>query len=183
LGRNREGTPETLARIGETLGYEMEVFKPVTDAGETVSSSLVRERLAQGEVRRAAELLGRYYSVPGEVVPGDGRGRTLGIPTANLDVWPERILPAVGVYACWAWVGILKKKAIVNIGSRPTFENEPVPERLEAHILDLKQDLYGRNLRIDFVERLRGEKRFESVDALVTQIHADAQRARDILQA
>jgi riboflavin kinase/FMN adenylyltransferase len=183
LGRNREGNVETLRRMGETMGYSMEIIQPVTDAGETISSSLIRDRLAQGNVHRAAELLGRYYSVPGEVVTGDGRGRKLGIPTANLDIWPERILPAVGVYACWAWVGILKKRAIVNIGSRPTFESEPVPERLEAHILDLEQDLYGRNLRIDFVERLRGEKRFDSVDALVDQIHSDGQRAREILQA
>jgi riboflavin kinase/FMN adenylyltransferase len=181
LGRNREGDIPTLTRLGDLLGYHLEVIQPITIDGEIVSSSLIRGLLAKGDVRRAGEMLGHTYSIPGEVVAGDGRGRTIGIPTANLDIWPERLLPATGVYACWAWVGTTRVPAVTNVGVRPTFTPGETVQHVEAHLLDFKQDLYGRVLRLDFVERLRGEQRFASVDALLDQIKADIHLARGLL--
>ena len=178
LGHNREGDIPTLQRLGDLLGYSVEVIQPVTIDGEIVSSSLIRGLLGKGEVGRASTLLGRNYTVPGEVVPGDGRGRQIGIPTANLAVWPERMLPASGVYAGWAWVNGTRWPSVTNIGTRPTFEAQAVPVRLETHLLDFHQDLYGRAISVEFVDRLRDEQRFQSVDALIDQIHADIQKAR-----
>ena len=181
LGRNREGDVPTLKRLADLFDYTLEVFQPITWEGEVVSSSLVRARLAAGEVRKAAELLARNYCVTGVVVPGDGRGRPMGIPTANLAVWPKWMLPANGVYAAWANAAGEGRAAVVNIGQRPTFETTPVPVRLEAHLLDFDRDLYGEEIGIEFVERLRDEIRFSSGEALVAQIHQDIQAARGIL--
>jgi riboflavin kinase/FMN adenylyltransferase len=181
LGRNREGDIPTLTRIGDLLDYRLEVIQPITIDSEIVSSSLIRGQLAKGDVAHANRLLGRPYSVPGEVVAGDGRGRTIGIPTANLDTWPERLLPATGVYATWAWLGATRVQAVTNVGVRPTFTPGETVQHVEAHLLDFHQDLYGRMLRLEFVERLRGEVRFASVDALLTQIQADIQQAKGIL--
>lgn len=182
LGRNREGDIPTLTRLGEVFGYRLKVTEPLQIEGEIVSSSLIRGLLSSGEVEKAARMLGRPYSIPGEVVPGDGRGRTIGIPTANLDTWPERIIPASGVYATWAWPGAIRFPSVTNIGVRPTFTPGETTQHVEAHLLDYHQDLYGRNLRLEFAARLRGEQRFTSVDALRQQIQADIQQARGILQ-
>jgi riboflavin kinase / FMN adenylyltransferase len=182
LGRNREGDIPTLTRLGELMDYRLDVVQPITIEGEIVSSSLIRGLLAKGDVTQAGLMLGRPYSIPGEVVPGDGRGRTIGIPTANLDVWPERILPATGVYACWAWLGTTRHLAVTNIGVRPTFTPGATIQHVEAHLLDVHQDMYHRMLRLEFVQRLRGEQRFASVDALLEQIHADIDQAKGILK-
>jgi riboflavin kinase/FMN adenylyltransferase len=183
LGRNREGDVPTLKRLGDLMGYQLDVITPIEIDGEIVSSSQIRALLAQGNVARATEMLGRFYAVEGKVVPGDARGRQLGIPTANLSLWPEWMLPENGVYAGWAVVNGQPYAAVINIGLRPTFEASPVPIRLEAHLLDFNQDLYGSTVRVKFVERLRSEQRFPSVDALLLQIHQDIQSARGILVA
>jgi riboflavin kinase / FMN adenylyltransferase len=132
-------------------------------------------------VALSAAYLGRWYDVQGSVVPGDGRGRTIGIPTANLDIWHERLLPANGVYATFARLNGVNYPSVTNIGVRPTFENQaPVP-RVETHVLDFKQDLYGTNLRLDFVQFLRSEQRFPSIQSLIDQIQTDIQYAREVL--
>jgi riboflavin kinase/FMN adenylyltransferase len=133
-------------------------------------------------VRLAGALLGRRYRVNGEVVPGDGRGRTIGIHTANLAVDPERCLPKSGVYACLASIDGQEWGAVANIGIRPTFENKEVLPRLEAHLLDYEGDLYGKDLRVAFAARLRDEQRFPNVGALVAQIQADIRKAKKILR-
>jgi riboflavin kinase/FMN adenylyltransferase len=112
------------------------------------------------------------------VVHGDGRGRLLGIPTANLELWPYRVIPKAGVYACQALINEQKWKAVVNIGVRPTFVNQATTLHVEAHVLDLDEDLYGRQMQLAFIERLRDEQRFPSVEALVEQIQQDIQHAR-----
>jgi riboflavin kinase / FMN adenylyltransferase len=183
LGRNREGDVSTLTRLGELLGYQLKVIQPITIAGDVVSSSLIRGLISKGDVARAGTLLGRPFSVPGEIVPGDGRGRTLGIPTANLETWPERLLPATGVYACWAWLGTTQYPAVTNVGVRPTFTHGETVQHVEAHLLDVHQDMYGRMMRLEFIEHLRGEQRFASVDALLEQIQADIRQAKGILTA
>lgn len=181
LGHGRTGDVPALRQFGEELGYTLDVISPVKDKEQIISSSLIRATLADGNVARAAELLGRRYSVPGKVIPGDGRGRTIGIPTANLEVWSERILPKTGVYVCRAWVNGNPWGAVTNVGVRPTFENQPVLPRVEAHLLDFDRDLYGQDIRLDFIARLRDEQRFASVQALIDQVHQDIAHGKQIL--
>jgi riboflavin kinase / FMN adenylyltransferase len=182
LGRGREGDLTFLQNLGVELGYSINVMHPILQGGQVVSSSRIRAALAEGEVQLAKALLGRHYQVHGEVVAGDGRGRTIGIPTANLEVWPERLLPKSGVYACLACVDEQTRRAVVNIGVRPTFESQEALPRLEAHLLDYDGDLYGKDLSLAFVSRLRDEQRFPDFQALVKQIHADISKAKKILR-
>ena len=181
LGRNREGNPGRLAEIGKQLGYSVEKINPFKLDGHTVSSSRIRFLLGAGLVTEAASLLNRNYSVRGTVIQGDQRGRTIGFPTANLDIWKMRAIPAAGVYVCKARVKGIEFDALTNIGVRPTFESGPVPPRVEAHLLEFHDDLYGESIDLEFIERLRGEKRFRSVDKLIAQIQLDISAARQIL--
>jgi riboflavin kinase/FMN adenylyltransferase len=132
-------------------------------------------------VRTAARLLGRPYWISGKIVPGDGRGRTIGIPTANLDTQPERAMPRVGVYACRAVFDGVHYPAVTNIGVRPTFVKQQVAPRAETHLLAYSGDLYGKQARLEFVARLRDEQRFLNADALVAQIQADIRQAKKVL--
>lgn len=181
LGRGREGDVPTLRRLGKELGYTLEVFPPVKVDDQVVSSSRIREMLTLGEVAQAARLLGRPYSVKGEVTRGDGRGRTIGIPTANLAVWEELILPAAGVYVGQAVVSGQTFGAVTNIGIRPTFSSNSSSPHIEAHILDFDGDLYSRQIELTFLQRVRSEMRFPNAQALVEQIHQDIALARQIL--
>ena len=178
LGRGREGNVARLQAIGTELGYTLDVISQIELEGEIVSSSQIRAALADGNVLKASRLLGRAYQVSGEVVHGDGRGRLLGIPTANLELWPFRVIPKAGVYACQAQIDGQTWKAVVNIGVRPTFDKQSTVQHIEAHVLDLDEDLYGRQMQLAFIERLRDEQRFPSVEALVEQIRQDIQHAR-----
>lgn len=181
LGRGREGDVPRLTELGEQFGYSLESFAAVTIDGQVVSSRQVRADLLAGAVESAAAGLGRPYRVSGPVVHGDGRGRTIDIPTANIAYPPERVLPANGVYACRAHVGGESHPAVVNVGIRPTFTPDRETINIEAHLLDLRGDLYDQELGLDFIARLRGEQKFTSVDALIAQIRADIQQARQIL--
>jgi riboflavin kinase/FMN adenylyltransferase len=182
LGRGREGDLPTLKQIGKQLGYQLQVILPIEAGGMVVSSRQIRSLLAEGAVDRVAQALGRWFAVKGRVTRGDGRGHSLGIPTANLEIWDEQALPLIGVYAGWAWVGDKRWEAVVNIGVRPTFEAQPVSPRVEAHLLDFDQDLYDRELRLEFVARLRSEQRFSSIGELLGQIKLDIESARDLLK-
>ncbi len=182
LGRNREGDIPTLRRLGETLGYQVRVVEAVRLDGEIISSSRIRRLLSEGDVEEAARLLGRPYRVPGKVVRGDGRGRLLGFPTANLKIWARRMVPGPGVYVARALLhnGSVWG-AVVNVGVRPTFEVQPKAPQVEAHLLGFQGDLYGQCVRLDFLHRLREERRFESPEALVAQIRQDVARAQELL--
>lgn len=180
LGHNREGTVERLRKIGSELGYEIEVVPPLDVGGEVVSSSKIRTLIGNGEVDRAARLLGRLYSLSGQVVHGDGRGHDLGIPTSNVEVQPQRVLPANGVYACWAIVNEQRIPAVTNIGIRPTFEKQPTLPRVEAHLMDFQGRLYGQVIELQLIARIRPEKRFATVDDLLNQIRQDIQVAREV---
>ncbi len=183
LGRNREGDIPTLRRLGREMGFTVRVTEPVMVDGEVVSSTRIRRLLAQGAVERAARLLGRPYAVPGRVRRGDGRGRRIGVPTANLQVWSRRMVPAAGVYVARAHLADGSRYgAAVNIGVRPTFEVRPVAPRVEAHLLGFAGDLYGQALTLEFLHRLRDERRFPSVEALVAQIQADIHAAEEWLR-
>ena len=180
LGKGRAGNYEKLSQIGQELGFDVTRIEAIRVDDEIISSSLVRQLLADGDVARVADKLGRFYALSGPVNPGDGRGRTIGIPTANVEPPPAKALPANGVYACYAWVDGARHQAVTNVGLRPTFNpNETVP-RVEAHLLDASADYYGKNMRLEFVARLRGEQKFTSVDALIAQISDDIAKARSM---
>jgi riboflavin kinase/FMN adenylyltransferase len=183
LGKNRQGNVPFLQELGRELGYSVEQIQPYELGGDIVSSTRIRFLLGAGQVEEAAELLGRNYTLEGEVVLGDQRGRTIGFPTANLDIWKEQAIPAGGVYVCLAYVKGITYGAVTNIGVRPTFEASPVPPRVESHFLSFDQDIYGETVKIEFLKRLRGEIRFSSVENLISQIQDDVASARRILAA
>jgi riboflavin kinase/FMN adenylyltransferase len=182
LGHNREGDLERLTEIGEDLGYGVQAIGPVKNGEDVISSSLIRKRINLGQVAHAAENLGRFYALSGPVVHGDGRGRRINIPTANIDYPKDKVIPVNGVYACWAWIGNEKHPAAVNIGINPTFTPDKETSSVEAHILDFDRELYGQELKLEFVEYLREELKFNSVEALLEQIHADIAQTREILK-
>ncbi len=180
LGRGRSGNVSVLKKMGKVMGFEVHVVGPVSDGEVLISSTEIRNLIAAGRVREAAEMLGRYHQLGGLVVTGDDRGKELGFPTANLDVREQCAIPAVGVYAAYASISGGRYSAVVNIGFRPTFG---AGERtVEAHLLDFRGDLYGQEMCVEFVERLRAERRFPNAAALCAQIVKDIARAREILQ-
>ena len=179
FGRDRSGTFDVLRALGVKYGFVADKVDPVCVGGAAVSSTRVRRLIADGRVDHAAELLGRYYFVDGEVIRGDGRGRQIGFPTANLRTANE-LLPPRGVYACIASVGGVPHPAVTNLGVRPTFQGNGA-DSLETHLLGVDRDLYGLNVRLYFVRRIRGEHAFESAGALARQIEADCREAGDML--
>jgi len=182
LGKGREGNVSRLAEIGHELGYSLQVVEAVSDESGLISSTVIRKLVAVGDVADAAHMLGRPYSLAGPVVHGDARGKSIGFPTANIEVPVEKAVPAFGIYACWAVVNGERHPAAISIGIRPTFEGDQPDSRVEAYLLDFDTDLYGRTVKLEFVKRLRDELKFPSVDALIVQIEADVQAVREILK-
>ncbi|MBP1703068.1 MAG: ribF [Chloroflexi bacterium] len=181
LGRGRQGNVEFLGQLGRQFSYSMNIAEPVTFKGQVVSSSQIRSALIEGDMTRARVLLGRPFHLSGEVIHGDSRGRTIGIPTANLALPLDRMVPKTGVYACLASVDGTRWAAVTNVGIRPTFENQPATPQVEAHLLDFSQDLYSKQLELEFIDRLRDEQRFPNIPALVEQIQRDIIRGRERL--
>lgn len=179
FGAGGRGTPEFLASQGKNMGFHVEKVPLLSHAGETVSSTRIRVLLSAGDVRLAGELLGRPFSITGVVVHGDERGRTLGFPTANLLPPKGEACPANGAYAVRVVLESGEEKiGVANVGSNPTFDGNE--RRVEAHLLDFSGDIYGQDITVRFVERLRAEKKFPSPEALVGQIRRDEQKAREI---
>jgi riboflavin kinase/FMN adenylyltransferase len=181
LGHNRSGDLDRLTELGKEFGYSVQAIGPVRNGGDVLSSSLIRQRIREGDVSRAAENLGRYYALSGPVIHGDGRGRKINIPTANIDYPNDKVIPANGVYACWAWIGDEKHPAAINIGINPTFTPDKQTPNVEAHILDFDRDLYEQELKLEFVQYLREELKFDSVEALLEKIREDIVETREIL--
>jgi riboflavin kinase/FMN adenylyltransferase len=180
LGKGRAGSVPFLSAVGDRLGFLVEPVGAVEDGGRPISSSRIREALAEGRVEDAARWLSRPYRVPGRVERGDGRGRTLGFPTANLRLDSSRLRPGRGVYAVRVGVaGVDGLPGVANIGERPTFGGGE--ERVEVHLLVPAGDLLGRDLRVDFVARLRSERKFKEPNELQRQIRTDVAAARRIL--
>lgn len=180
FGRNGEATGPTLRAAGERLGFQVDVVPPVLVEGERVSSSLIRGALERGDLARAQHLLGRPYSMIGRVVRGQQLGRDLGFPTANLRLGRKRS-PLQGIFAVRVHgaEGGVALPGVASLGTRPTVGGT-VPV-LEAHVFDFARDLYGREIEVEFVAKLREEECFASLDALVEQMHLDAAEARNIL--
>ncbi|RMG88263.1 MAG: bifunctional riboflavin kinase/FAD synthetase [Chloroflexi bacterium] len=181
MGYKREGNLDFLRTQGEQKGFTVEVVDMMRteNPGEVISSTAIRERLYAGDVETAHRWLGRPYPVSGEVVHGEKRGRKIGFPTANVSVWEGRIIPANGVYAGWAWLDNRRYMAVTNVGVRPTFAGDNVT--VEVHLLDFQQDIYGQNLRFEFLKRLRPEKKFDGIESLIAQINADVEAGRAYL--
>lgn len=181
LGKNREGNTEKLSLLGQEFGYQVELIAAVKNDDVIVSSSGIRTKILEGEIEQAMRFLGRHYRIKGKVIPGDGRGKTIGIPTANLEIWQEQAIPKTGVYAAWAKIRDRTFEAVVNIGVRPTFEPETSLPRVEAHVLDFHEEIYGEEIILSFVARLRDERRFPNIEALVEQIRYDISRTKQLL--
>lgn len=181
LGRQRGGDPETLSALGAELGFEVEVIQLLTnDTTDKVSSTQVRQSLAEGDVSLVSTLLGRRFSLHGPVVVGFRRGRSIGFATANVAIGNDRAIPAPGVYATIAHLPSGPQASVTNIGLRPTFDDGGGLS-IECHIIDFDEDIYGADLRVEFVERLRGERKFDGIAALVAQIGNDRDTARELL--
>lgn len=179
LGRNREGNAERLSELGSELGFSVEIVEPLLLDGLLVKSRVIRQRLIDGDVAVSNHLLGRTFSMAGQVITGDRRGRTLGFPTANVNISKTMAHPADGIYATWAVVGGERRPSATSIGVRPTFG---LTERLvEVYILDFDGDLYGQELEVEFVDKLRDQETFSSLEALVDQINLDVANTRETL--
>jgi len=185
FGKGRGGGTDVLAWMGEMEGFGLSVIKPVTVglegyAGEVYSSTLVRQALQAGEARKAAALLGHWWSINGRVTKGDQRGRTIGFPTANVELG-ESLQPKLGVYAVRVHIEGDDRviQGVANVGNRPTFDKRDV--LLEVHLFDFEEDLYDKHLRVELVAFLRPEQKFDGIDALKDQIHRDSRVARIVL--
>ncbi len=182
FGKGRQGSGETLKQFADRWDYQVELvepFKQMLDDGDKVrtSSSLIRSLITQGNMRGAADGLGRPFALEGVVVEGSKRGRTIGFPTANLKT-TDQIIPADGVYAGRVAIDGAVKKTAISIGSTPTFDGQL--RQVEAHVLDFEGDLYGQALEVEFVEHVRGQKKFASIEALVAQITQDVEQVRNL---
>ncbi|RME42840.1 MAG: bifunctional riboflavin kinase/FAD synthetase [Chloroflexi bacterium] len=180
LGRGREGNVDFLHALGEELGYTVQVVEPLVIGGEVVSGTRIRALLREGHVGEASVLMGRLPTLSGEVVAGASRGHKLGYPTANLKTSEKLVVPANGIYAVRVYLEGETLDGVASIGVRPTFEKAG-ERKVEVHIFDFQHNIYGRRLTLEFVRRLRDEKKFDSVEALVAQMDQDAANARAIL--
>jgi riboflavin kinase/FMN adenylyltransferase len=182
LGKGREGNAARLTELGKIMDYTVEVIPAISDESGVISSTEIRKLVSTGNVAEAAKLLGRHYSISGEVIHGAGRGKKINFPTANIDYPKQKVMPSNGIYVCWAYLGSEKFMAATNIGVNPTFTPERQVPSLEAYLLDFDRDIYGQELKLEFVARLRDELKFDSIEALIKKIHQDVENTREILK-
>ena len=180
FGKGRAGRIDDLVRFGEKFGFKVHPVVPVTCAGGVVSSTRIRQLIQAGRVEEAAVLLGRAYAIGGTVIHGRQQGQSMGWPTANLRIPPQRVIPPDGVYAARAVFAATAYDAIAYIGTRPTFG--PGERLIEVNLLDQQRDLYGKDIAVEFIERLRGDCTFASAGELSAQIACDVEKARDRLR-
>jgi riboflavin kinase/FMN adenylyltransferase len=181
LGANREGDLIRLTEIGRNLGYRVQQVKPLEMDESPISSTRIRESINIGDVYTAAKYLGRYYKLRGKVIHGDGRGKHIGLPTANMKPLGIKLIPSQGIYSAYVKTRGKVFQSVISIGSRPTFYDPPANQTIEVHILDFSSDLYGEDLTIFFVDCIRPERKFDSIDALMDVIKNDIEHARKVL--
>ena len=180
LGKNRQGNVETLEGLGCELGFEVKVNELMQVGPYTISSSQIRQALAMGQVDKVAEMLGRLYRVTGKVVHGEGRGKGLGYPTANIEYDPIKLIPANGIYATWSWWKRKRFPSVTNIGLRPTFNMGDLKPTIEPFFVDFDQDLYNETLTLEFLKYLRPEEKFTTVEDLKRRIQQDVEEANEV---
>ena len=181
LGRRREGDTANLRKLGQDMNFSVTVVPPIMINGEVVSSTAIRQAISDGDMRKVCKLVGRPFSLHGRVVTGAGRGVGLGFPTANLDINQEQAIPADGVYASWAYIDGKAYQSLTNIGECPTFGGGECV--VEAYIVDYHGDLYGHELKVDIMERLRDVKKFGTAEELKKQMAEDVRQGRAILDS
>jgi riboflavin kinase / FMN adenylyltransferase len=179
LGQGRAGSIDQLRKLGRQSGFSVEAVSQYTANGEAVSSTLIRQALAEGNTRKVHAMMGRYFHLKGIVITSAKRGRKLGFPTANIDIRPQQALPGDGIYATIADVDGRRFASATNVGARPTFGD--MRRTVEAYLLNYEGDLYGRELRLEFVQKVRDEQRFASSEELKRQIERDVQEVKAIL--
>ncbi|NIS75388.1 MAG: bifunctional riboflavin kinase/FAD synthetase [Deltaproteobacteria bacterium] len=179
FGRDRLGDTKMLKRLGEAFGFATEVIEPVSFMGSIVSSTRIRELILSGKVKEATLFLGRPFDVCGKIIHGAGRGRGLGFPTANIDFRSD-LIPLPGVYAVMVGIGGSRYMGLTNVGFNPTFGEKTL--RVEVYILDFSEDIYGEEISLYFIDRIRDERKFASVEDLVAQMKRDVKRGRKILE-
>ena len=179
FGKGRKGDVRLLQKMSEEDGFEVEQMSGVELDGQVVSSTRIRELVLRGDLEAAARCLGRRYSITGDIVEGSRLGREMGFPTANIEPHHEAV-PPNGIYAVWADVAGTRKPGTLNIGYRPTVSKE-MKRTVEVHIMDFYRDIYNEEIEITFIEKLRNEQKFPSIDALSAQIKKDVEKARNIL--
>ncbi len=182
LGKNRAGDITKLKEIGQLKGFDIINFPHIMGNGGKISSSEIRKKIIAGDFPEVTKALNRYYSMEGAVIHGDARGKTLGIPTANLQIWEGKLLPASGVYATWILINKTFYPSVTNVGMRPTFESQPTSPRVEVLILNFNEDIYENHVQLYFIENIRPEIKFSTVDSLLAQIEKDKRRAEEILK-
>ncbi|HHW21905.1 MAG TPA: bifunctional riboflavin kinase/FAD synthetase [Clostridiaceae bacterium] len=177
FGYMGRGDVEYLRKSGEKFGFRVIVIPPVKVNSEVVSSTLIREYIKKGKIERVFQLLGRHFSLYGTVVDGKRVGRTLGFPTANITAHPDMVVPANGVYITKTKYDDKWVNSITNVGVAPTLKNKNVFS-IETHLLDFNEDIYGKDIEVCFIHKLRGEKKFENIEALKHQVESDIRKAR-----
>jgi len=182
FGKDRRGNLDLLNDLGGQFDFNVVAIQPVKLSGAVVSSTAIRQAIEQGHLDKAAEMLGRPYTILGTVVEGDGLGKTIGFPTANLSAHSEQF-PPNGVYVADAWLDGALYHGVVNLGYRPTVSKDRSNRILEIHLFDFNRDIYGQDVELRFVQYLRPEKKFATLDVLVRQIEADVQQARELCAA
>lgn len=179
MGYKREGNVDFLRAQSQQKGFELHIADIVSHEGQAISSTAIRKALEAGDVDQARTLLGRSYSVTGPVVHGAKRGRQIGYPTANVEVWAQQVIPANGIYASWVHLNGERFMAATSLGVRPTFDGQDIT--VEPYILDFDREIYGEQLTVTFEKRLRDELKFDSLEALIKQIGADVDESRKFL--
>jgi riboflavin kinase/FMN adenylyltransferase len=177
LGRNRAGTIDVVHDIGDEMGFLVEIAPMLREDDEKIGSSTVRQALSEGDVLKVRRLLGRPFSLRGPVIQGDHRGHDLGFPTANIAIGLDRALPAYGIYVARSYIREGAYESCTSVGIRPTFDVDPRPT-VETFIMDFDGQIYGEELKVELLERLRGEEKFDTVEQLIAQMHRDIDQTR-----
>lgn len=181
FGAERRGDIQLLENNAGKFGYTVELKDAVVNGDQKISSSLIRKHLESGEVNLANDLLGRHFYIQSKVIEGDRRGRTIGFPTANLEIPNDVILPSIGVYAAFTMVGGENYKSMVNVGINPTFDGNKL--HIESNLFDFDQNIYGKEIQIKFVQKIRDEVKFENLDSLKKQLAIDKEKSLNLLNA
>ena len=179
MGFQREGTPDVLRNIGNDLGFSVQIVDQVSERDTRISSTAIRKAIISSDVAEAARYLGRLFSLDGTVVEGDGKGRILGFPTANISINESRLVPGDGIYATWAYVDNKKYVSATSIGNKPTFDG--ISRLIEVYLLDFDGDIYGDTIEIEFSEHIRGQFKFENQEQLIAKMNEDIIKVRDIM--
>ncbi len=179
MGFQREGTADVLKSIGNELGFSVDIVEQVSTGGTRISSTVIRHAITSSEVVEAARYLGRLFSLDGTIVTGDGMGKLLGFPTANISIFESRLIPGDGVYATWAYIKGDRYLSATSIGTKPTFNGNS--RLVEVYLIDFDCDIYGETMEIEFLERIRGQMKFDDQEQLVEKMNQDIIKVKNIL--